>query len=117
MTTFNLTSLSQKLPDQSITWGGFGQPVMINANNVTGDTLTLDANAIETVAKLLDGLIRVQQTINQERTSGNSSNEPINMITRVVEYDVETDETFVVFNLKVKIDPQVALNNVIDPSV
>jgi hypothetical protein len=110
-----ITRLAQNLPAQSTTWDGFGQPLMLNTNAITGDENTPDSGALETMAKLLDGLYKTQKAINADRVAMRL--EPINIISKVSEFDPPTEKTFVVFTVSVEVNLQTALNNIIDPTV
>jgi hypothetical protein len=110
-----ITRLAQNLPAQSTTWGGFGQPLYLDTNAITGDANTPDSGALETMAKLLDGLYKTQKAINVERVA--TQLEPINIVSKVSEYDPQTEKTFVTFTVSVEVNLQAALDNIIDPTV
>jgi hypothetical protein len=110
-----ITRLAQNLPPQSTEWGGFGLPLNLNTNAITGDENTPDSGALETVAKLIDGLYKTQKAINVERAANQL--EPINIVSKVSEFDPQTEKTFVTFTVSVEVNLQAALNNIIDPTV
>lgn len=109
---FDFTALGQELEDNAVLWGGFGQPLTINAGLVTGDTVNLESGCLEFAAKLLDALYRLQGRINEARLEANQ--EPIEIIAREVE-DANGDVA-IVYSLKAQIQPLSALDSVLDPS-
>lgn len=114
MTDLNLASLGQHLPDQSITWAGFGLPVVANLNNISGDELTPESICLEPVAKLLEGLLQLQTKINSERTAANLPK--IDVVSRRIEVSADGNPIFA-YTLSLEVNPQDALNSVVNPLV
>lgn len=108
----NFSQLSQKLPENTTSWAGFGEPLIINTNTLTGDAVTPETGVLETLAKLLEAAYNAQQEINTQRELAGESTFSIVRRTVVVENDTP------VFNytLEVRVDIQSALNNLLDPS-
>jgi len=109
-----ITRLAQSLPDQSTTWAGFGQPLLLDTNAITGDANTPDSGALEVMAKLLDALHKTQKAINVIRAT--TQLEPIAVISKVSEYDPATEKTFVTYTTSFEVNLEEALDNIIDPS-
>lgn len=108
----NLAQLTAKLPADSIVWAGFGQPTEINLNVVTGDEVTPESNALESLIKLLDAAFRTQNDLNVERARDGLP--ALNMVGRDVSVDDNGNPVFT-YSLSAKIDSNAALNNVSAP--
>lgn len=110
----NIAGLSQKLPDEAITWAGFGEPVRMNVTLLTGEAMTPESSALEPVIKLLSALNQQQVALNVIRVAGGL--EPISAVTRSVTTN-EKGNPVVTFALSLEIDLNAALDNLIDPTV
>lgn len=107
----NFAKLAEKLPVESTLWPGFGAPLSLNANRITGDSVTPETGVLETLAKLLEATYQAQADINTQRAL--AGQEPITLIRRSVIVDDDTP----IFNytLEVRVDIESALNNLLDP--
>lgn len=112
MSTLNLNDLGEHLPLDSVTWQGFGLPVMVNLNLVAGDDLTIESPCIEPIAKLLEGLYALQLSINTQRAL--ASQPPIALVDRKVETSANGNPLFF-YSLSIEINPQDALNSILNP--
>ena len=113
MTTMNIAGLSQALPDETITWRGFGEPVMLDFSRLSGEALTPESSALEAMVKLLSGLYQQQKQVNQVRFQTGLA--PILVVTRTV--DTNPDGNPVVnFGISLEIDLNASLSNLIDPT-
>lgn len=114
MTTLSIAGLTQKLPDEAITWAGFGEPVRMNISLLTGEALTPESSALELIIKLLSGLYQLQTAVNITRLA--AALEPITLVTRMVDGGVSGNPV-ISFTVAVEIDLNASLNNLIDPTV
>lgn len=111
--TMNIAGLTQNLPDEAITWGGFGLPVMLNFTELSGEALTPESSALEAVTKLVNGLHQQQVALNQSRALAGLP--PIAVVSRTVDTN-EGGNPVIVFALSLEIDLNASLDNLIDPT-
>lgn len=109
----NIAGLGQKLPDEAITWRGFGEPVMLNFNLLTGEALTPESSALEPMAKLLNALYQQQAVNNQTRVLAGLA--PISVISRGVDTSVNGNP-IINMTVSLEIDLNASLDNLIDPT-
>lgn len=107
----NFSQLGNKLPAESTVWGGFGLPLTINANRVTGDEVTPESGIAETLAKLLEAAWQAQKDLNTQREL--TGLQPVEIVRRTVV--VDDDMPVLNYTLEVRVDIQSALNNLLDP--
>ena len=108
MTTLNFADLQQVLPDESITWAGFGAPVLLNLSNATDNTeLTPESLVLEAYGRLLDALLALETAINVERET------PINVIEKTI--TAHNGNPVYQWVLKIEVEASTSLNNPIDP--
>ena len=108
----NFSQLGNKLPDESVVWGGFGLPLTVNANRVTGDAVTPETFIGETMAKLLEAAWQAQKELNQQRELAGLP--PVDVVRRSVV--VEDENPIFIYSLVARVDPSAALNNLLDPT-
>lgn len=108
----NFQQIAEKLPVESTLWPGFGSPLTLNANRITGDSVTPETGVLETLAKLLEAAYQAQKDINTQRELAGQST--IAIVRRTV--IVEDDTPVFNYTLEVRVDTQAALNNLLDPS-
>jgi hypothetical protein len=111
---FDFASLQQLLPNESISWAGFGTPVFININRLVDDAnLTPEALVLEAFGRLLDALAAMQSDINAARSSANPPQSPIN----VIEKSISSHNGNPVYQwaFQVEIEASASLNNPINP--
>ncbi|PSB20556.1 hypothetical protein C7B65_06525 [Phormidesmis priestleyi ULC007] len=113
MTMMNIAGLSQNLPDEAITWAGFGEPVRLNFTLLSGESLTPESSALEAMTKLLNGLYQQQIELNQVRAQTGLA--PIAVVTRTVDTNADGNP-IVTLALSLEIDLNASLNNLIDPT-
>lgn len=111
--TMNIAGLGQKLPDEAITWAGFGDPVRLNFSLLTGQDLTPESSALEPMAKLLNALYQLQTTTNQTRVLAGLV--PIAVISRSVD-TAANGNPIVNMTIALEIDLNASLDNLIDPT-
>lgn len=107
----NFAELAQKLPENATSWGGFGEPLIINTNNLTGDTVTPESNVLETYAKLLEAAIVFQNELNEQRTLAGLP--PVAIVAKTIGQE-GGNPTFT-YTFKVTIASGTALNNLLIP--
>lgn len=113
MTTMNIAGLTQKLPDEAITWRGFGEPVLLNFTLLSGESLTPESSALEAITKLVNALHHQQLAVNQTRAQAGLP--AIAVVTRTVDTN-ENGNPVIVFGLALEIDLNASLDNLIDPT-
>ncbi len=107
----NFAQLGEKLPAEAVVWGGFGLPLTINANRVTGDSVTPETNVLETYAKLLEAAVQFQAELNQQRSL--SGLPPVAIVAKTIGAE-DGNPTFT-YSLKVTIAAGTALDNLLIP--
>ena len=112
MITFS--AIAPYLPAGALEFVGNNQ-LKLNLNQVTGDSLNLDAAAIKAILKLLEALSNFTLAINTARTTANPPLPPIELCEKHLAGTVEAP-TFQ-YVVVVGIDPNSFINNVIDPTV
>lgn len=115
MTTLDFASLQQVLPDSSMSWAGFGAPLNLNLTAVTqNNELTPESLLLEAFGRLLDALVELQSTINQERSIASPPQSPIN----VIEKSISSHNGNPVFQWAVQIEVAASssLNDPINPA-
>lgn len=108
MSTLDIATLQQNLPDESIVWGGFGTPVMANLSAISGDAeLTPESLLLETYGRLLDALVAVQSSINESREN------PINVIQKTVL--AQQGNPVYQWTVRIEVEASTSLNNPVNP--
>lgn len=111
--SMNIAGLTMKLPDEAITWAGFGEPVRLNFTLLSGEALTPESSALEPMAKLLNGLYQQQAAINQTRVLAGLT--PITAIQRSIDTN-PAGNPIVNLTIALEIDLNASLDNLIDPT-
>ncbi|OUC11593.1 MAG: hypothetical protein B0A82_26940 [Alkalinema sp. CACIAM 70d] len=107
----NFAQLGEKFPPETVVWGGFGLPLTINANRVTGDAVTPETNVLEFYAKLLEAAIVFQTELNEQRTLAGLP--PVAIVAKTIGQE-GGNPTFT-YTFKVTIASGTALNNLLIP--
>ncbi|MEH2467516.1 hypothetical protein [Nostoc sp.] len=108
------SQIAAYLPTSSVEFVGNNQ-VKLNLNQITGDSLTLDAGAIKGILKFLEALSQMTIAINTARAAANPPLPPIELCEKHLAGTVDAP-TFQ-YVVVVGIDPNSFINNVIDPTV
>lgn len=111
--TLNFANLLSKLPEDSIVWAGFGLPVQMNANAITGDTLTPESNPLETLARLLDALVQVESDVNAARAAATPALSPVNFVSKSIA--VNGANPVYEWTLRIEVNASASLNNIVSP--
>lgn len=108
------SGIAAYLPANSLEFVGNNQ-VKLNLNQITGDSLNLDASAIKGILKILEALSQMTLAVNAARAAADPPLPPIELCEKHLAgtVDVPTFQYVIV----VAIDPQSFINNVIDPTV
>lgn len=112
MLTFD--RLSEKLPEESIRFPG--AIMTIDVANLTGDNLDPTASVIEAYARLLQGLLDLQTTINEERVTANPPLTPVNLISRSVGLSTTGNPQYT-YSVNFEFNNTDIFNNVVDPTL
>ncbi|KAM3091749.1 hypothetical protein ACKFKF_32660 [Phormidesmis sp. 146-12] len=106
----NFAGLDQVLPDETMTWRGFGEPVMLNLNRLTGDALTPESSVIEAMGKLLNSLHQLQTQLNEQRQQ---ADQPLlTSFSKVVTVNANGNP-IVKLGIELEIDLEASLNNLV----
>ncbi|MCY7272383.1 MAG: hypothetical protein LH702_01220 [Phormidesmis sp. CAN_BIN44] len=111
--SMNIAGLTMKLPDEAITWAGFGEPVRLNFSLLSGESLTPESSALEPMAKLLNALYQQQAATNQTRVLAGLA--PISAIQRSIDTNA-AGNPIVNLTIALEIDLNASLDNLIDPT-
>ncbi|MEH2425867.1 MAG: hypothetical protein V7K48_34700 [Nostoc sp.] len=111
MITFS--AIAAYLPPGSLEFVGNNQ-VKLNLNQITGDSLTLDASAVKGVLKILEALTQLTLAINTARAAANPSLAPIEFCEKHLAGTVDAPNFQYI--VTVGINPQSFINNVVDPT-
>ncbi|MEH2461136.1 hypothetical protein [Nostoc sp.] len=108
------SSIATYLLASSLEFVGNNQ-VKLNLNQITGDSLTVDASAIKGILKILEALTQMTIDINIARAAANPPLLPIELCEKHLTGTVDLPTFQYVF--MVGINPQSFINNVVDPTV
>jgi hypothetical protein len=112
MTQLIYSDLALALPSDSVEYVGANQ-LKLNLTQVQGEEITPDSSIVEGIAKLLDGLTSLTNTINQERLD-----DELDTIQYVSKHLVGSpDKPMYEYKVLIKINPESFIENLVDPSV
>jgi len=112
MITFN--SLSTYFPAGSFEFVGNSQ-VKLNISAMTGDSLTLDSEAIKAIYTILDSLVTATNGINSDRAAQTPPLAPVTLASKVLTGTVA--QPGYEYKVDFIVDSSTFLNNLKDPTV
>ncbi|MEH2250069.1 hypothetical protein [Nostoc sp.] len=107
------SAIADYLPSNSLEFVGTGQ-VKLNLNQITGNSLTLDASAIEGILKILEALALYTDAVNTERAAATPPLAPIEFCEKHL--TGTPDAPNFQYVVTASINSQSFINNVVDPT-
>ncbi|NES22073.1 MAG: hypothetical protein F6K41_24905 [Symploca sp. SIO3E6] len=105
------TDLLEKLPPDSVEFVGDNQ-FKLNLTQITGEELGFDSSVVEPITKLLDALVKLTQSINDEKLMNDEDS--IKFASKDI---VGTPEKpMYEYIVRVDVNPNSFLENLVDPT-
>ncbi|WP_414620325.1 hypothetical protein [Calothrix sp. CCY 0018] len=111
MSTLSYQALGEALPPGSIEFVGNNQ-LKANFSQITGNDLSLESSSIEGIVKLLRGIAKLTDQVNEARI--NQDLDPIEFASEMLAGTAEQPEYH--FLIKVKVDTALFPDNLDDPT-
>ena len=106
-------TLADMLPPGSVEYVGNNQ-LKINLTQMTGESLNFQSSCVEPIIKLMNHLVNVTNAVNASRATANPPRYPIAFVSKDLIGTPDAPE--LEYTMRVAVDTNQFLNNLIDPT-